>query len=476
MIERHRTALGRTDVSRPIRLALAAGLIHQDAAVLDYGCGRGDDVRILVGLGYDCVGWDPAYRPDGDLRPSEVVNLGYVVNVIEDPQERIATLKAAWKLASRLLIVAARVDVQAQPKYAEVLGDGMITRRGTFQKFYTQPELRDWIDETLNVLSVAAGPGIFFVFRAEEDRQRFASTRFRSRLSVPVGRISDELFDTNRDLLRPLIRFFEARGRIPTPEEIASARQLTDVFGSIPRAFRVVQNAVGARVWSRISDQRREDLLLYLAMQRFRKRPRFSALPLDLRNDIRAFCGTYTRACKEADQLLFSAGHSSRVNEACRQAEFGKLTHEAFYFHKSGLERMPAVLRVLEACARVMVGEVAGINLIKLHRNRPAVSYLSYPDFDEVGHPTLASSVVVFLDSMVAKFHDFSRRRNPPILHRKETFVPEDYPGRKRFARLTEQEVKRGLLDRPEIGTLNGWGELLATKGLIVVGHVLRQG
>ena len=163
MIERHRTALGRTEVSRPIRLALAAGLIHQDDAVLDYGCGRGDDVRTLVGLGYDCVGWDPAYRPDGDLRPSEVVNLGYVVNVIEDPQERSETLRAAWRLANRLLIVAARVDVQARPKNSELLGDGVITRRGTFQKFFTQPELRDWIDETLNSLSVAAAPGIFFV-------------------------------------------------------------------------------------------------------------------------------------------------------------------------------------------------------------------------------------------------------------------------------------------------------------------------
>ena len=425
--------------------------------------------------GYDCVGWDPAHRPDGHRRLSEVVNLGYVVNVIEDPQERVETLGAAWKLATRVLIVAARVDVQARPEQSEDLADGVITGRGTFQKFYTQSELRDWIDHNLDVLSVAAGPGIFVVFRSEQDRQRFSSTLFRSRISAPIGRVSDKLFDANRDLLAPLIDFFEARGRIPNPEELPSAPQLIEVFGSISRAFQVVRNTTGQHLWNEIRDQRRADFLVYLAMQRFRKRPRFSALPLELRHDVRAFCGTYRGACTEADRLLFSAGQRERVDQACRQAGFGKLTPEAIYFHESGLVRMPPVLRALEGCARVMVGEVEGTNLIKLHRDRPKISYLAYPDFDEVAHPTLAFSVVVRLDTMVATFHDFSRRANPPILHRKEAFVPTHYPGRDRFARLTRQEEKRGLLNRGEIGTLGSWHQLLESEGLKVAGHVLRR-
>ena len=115
-VERHKTAMGRGHLSRPIQLALASGLIHREATLLDYGCGRGDDERTLSGLGYDCVGWDPVHRPDGEKRPSDVVSLGYVVNVIEDPTERIETLKVAWDLARRVLIVAARVDFQAQPE------------------------------------------------------------------------------------------------------------------------------------------------------------------------------------------------------------------------------------------------------------------------------------------------------------------------------------------------------------------------
>ena len=474
-VHRHKTAIGRAALSRPMQLALASGFIDEEATVFDYGCGRGDDIRILAGLGFDCVGWDPVHLPDGETRPSDVVNLGYVVNVIENPPERVAALRSAWQLAERVLVVAARVDFQSQSDEAQEFADGILTERGTFQKFFSQTELRDWIDRSLDVLSVAAAPGIFFVFRREEDRQRFSSTVFRRRLAVPVGRISDELFEGHRERLEPLIAFFESRGRVPEAEELPEASDVIEVFGSIPRAFRIVRNATGDAVWNNIEEQREDDLLVYLALQRFRKRPRFSELPLEMRHDVRAFLGNYTEGCRQADELLFSAGDSARVNEMMKALEIGKLTAEALYTHASALDRLPCVLRALEGCARAFVGEIEGVNVIKLDRQRPKVSYLSYPDFDTVAHPRLAFSVIVWLDTMVAKHYAFSHRDNPPILHRKESFVAADYPGRERFARLTRQEERRGLLDRDDIGLLRGWEEALRSKGLKVAGHVLRR-
>jgi len=473
--QRHKTAIGRATLSRPMQLALASGLIDQTAQLLDYGCGRGDDLRTLRALGFDCEGWDPAHRPDGNRRTSDLVNLGYVVNVIEDRNERIDTLRSAWSLTKRVLVVAARVDFQAENEQFEDCGDGVLTGRGTFQKFYTQSELRDWIDETLEVLSVAAGPGIFFVFREEEDRQRFSSSLFRRRLAAPIGRISDSLFDENRELLQPLISFYEERGRVPQPDELPGAPGIIEVFGSIPRAFRVVRNATGENIWNEIEDQRQDDLLVYIALQRFRKRPRFSELPFELRHDIKSFWGNYTAACAEADELLFSVGNLGLVSESCTVAGCGKVTPEALYIHADALDRLPALLRTFEGCARGVIGEIEGANIIKLDRQRAKISYLSYPEFDEVAHPALAFSVVIWLDTMVAKYYDFSRRENPPILHRKETFVPADYPNREKFERLTRQEEKRGLLDRETIGTFLGWKELLGEEGFKVAGHVLRR-
>lgn len=87
-IPRYKTAIGRSTLSRPVKLALADGLIDSETPLFDYGCGRGDDLRILSVMGYSGSGWDPVYRPDAAMQAAPVANLGYVVNVIENPAER----------------------------------------------------------------------------------------------------------------------------------------------------------------------------------------------------------------------------------------------------------------------------------------------------------------------------------------------------------------------------------------------------
>ena len=473
-IQRHKTAIGRTELSRPFQLALASGVIKEGTEVLDYGCGRGDDIRVLSALGFACEGWDPVHRPDGNREASDVVNLGYVVNVIEDPEERADALVQAWALAKKALVVAGRVDIQSQPEDADALGDGILTSRGTFQKFFTQDELRAWIEKVLKVDPIAAGPGIFFVFRSDLDRQRYSSGILRRAVPTRVSLLDNERIAEHRKSLEPLLGFFEERGRLPSADELPNASEVISVFGSIPKSFRAVRSLMGEGVWQEIAEARKEDLLVHLALERFRGRPRYSELPPELQVDVKSFSGAYTVACEQADALLFSAGRADLISAACKESPVGKLTPEALYVHRSALSRVPALLRVFEGCARVVVGDVDA-ELIKLDRGRAKISYLSYPEFDEVAHPPLQRSIVVWLDTMRAKLYDFSGRSNPPILHRKETFVGEDYPRRDLFARLTRQEEKRGLLDNATIGTQEGWEALLADRGFKVAGHVLRR-
>jgi DNA phosphorothioation-associated putative methyltransferase len=108
-ISRHRTAIKRTDFSHPIRLALEHGLISETTTVFDYGCGHGGDVDRLREMGVAAEGWDPVYCPLTNPNGSDVVNLGYVINVIENGAERAAALRAAWNLARKLLVVSARL-------------------------------------------------------------------------------------------------------------------------------------------------------------------------------------------------------------------------------------------------------------------------------------------------------------------------------------------------------------------------------
>jgi len=82
VVHRHRTALTRYQLSKPVKSILEFGQLAPGASFLDYGCGLGADVRGLRELGFDAVGWDPVHAPDGPRIEADIVNLGYVLNVI----------------------------------------------------------------------------------------------------------------------------------------------------------------------------------------------------------------------------------------------------------------------------------------------------------------------------------------------------------------------------------------------------------
>ncbi|MCY4510322.1 MAG: DNA phosphorothioation-associated putative methyltransferase [Acidobacteria bacterium] len=467
-----RTAIRRTSLSRPVALALQNDVIRPDRTFFDYGCGRGGDLLRLHRLGISVSGWDPAFFPDEERTPADVVNLGYVVNVVENPDERAVVLAAAWALARRVLVVSARLDWEAANAAVTCHADGVVTAKHTFQKFFTQEELRTWIEGVLDRRPVAAAPGIFYVFRDEADEQSFAATRLSRQKRIPDPGRCRELVADHRALIEPLMTFVTARGRLPVEGELPEAPALARVFGSPPRAFSLVRRVTGADHWDGIRRERRDDTLVYLALAAFAKRPRFGALPEGLRHDVRAFFGSYKAGCADADALLFSAGDQDAVDRACRRAPVGKLLPDALYVHHTAVAHLPPVLRVYEGCARQLAGAVDGLTLVKLSRRRPRVSYLVYESFDRVAHPALQSSIVADLKGLRLHFRDYTRSPNPPVLHRKERFVAEDYPARPRFARLTAREERLGLLDAATtIGTRDGWSRTLSHHRVTVRGH-----
>jgi DNA phosphorothioation-associated putative methyltransferase len=131
-------------------------------------------------------------------------------------------------------------------------------------------------------------------------------------------------------------------------------------------------------------------------------------------------------------------------------------------------------LRICEGCGRAYLGEVEGANLIKIHRRTGKLSYLVYPDFDTDPHPALLRCVKLSLRTRQLECYDYAHSPNPPVLHRKETFLPPDHPLRARFARLTQQEERHGLLtDTATIGTRAGWEARLRQAGFHLRGHRL---
>lgn len=469
---RARAALARVSLSRPIRFAVEDGLIDaSETTVLDYGCGKGGDVERLRRSGVCCEGWDPIHRPSGKLEPSDVVNLGYVVNVIENPEERRQTIRRAWELARRVLIVSARLKTDAPDLEGIPFRDGIRTSIGTFQKLYTQTELHSWIDGALGARSVAAAPGVFLVFRHPALEEVWLLKRVRRYTRTSISR---ELFAQHADLLEPLVEFVAERGRLPRGRELDSSDAIEAEFGTLRSAFATVRRVSGTERWDRIRDERSRDLLVYLALSRFDRRPRSRDLPPETRLDIRDLFGSYAAACRQADRLLAELSNQERIREAALASPVGKRMPQALYLHSDGIAMLPAVLRVLDGAARRLIGELDSATVVKIHLDRPNVSYLEYPDFDRLAHPPLRSGYLVRIDGLSCDYRNYSRHPDPPVLHRKELLIPVEDQRFKRFRALTRQEEKAGLFQNPQsVGRREQWEALLARRGVRVAGHRL---
>ncbi|MDY6784104.1 MAG: DNA phosphorothioation-associated putative methyltransferase [Cyanobacteriota bacterium] len=460
-IDRHKAAMVRKQLSRPTRAALEAGLFAPETTFFDYGCGYGVDCDRLAEQGYASSGWDPYYRPDTPRVPADIVNLSYIINVIEDPAERREALIQAWELTRNVLIVAAQVLIQDFTSGQIAYSDGIITRRNTFQKYYEQEELKTYIDQVLNVDSVPVELGIYFVFRDAAQAEVFRASRFRSRASTPRIRKKVRHFEDYEAMLAPLMGFVTERGRLPVRGELIQEEEILGEFGFYRRAFDLVLQATDADEWEAIAEKRRQDLSVYLALSHFVKRPKARELSPLVKEDFKALFGSYKKACLLADMMLFSVGDLQNIADLCQGSLVGKKSSKSFAVHLSVLETLDPLLRLYEGCASRTFGRLNSATVVRFYLDRPQISYLYYPHFDEEPHPALKTSMHVKLQDLnvVRQTYD---TRNPPILHEKNLLVLPDYPKADTWARLTQQEEDWGLLDdRDRIRLRNGWLQCL---------------
>jgi len=471
-IDRHLAAIPRKTISRPVRLALESGIFQEGMSFFDYGCGYGSDGLEVARLGYVVGSWDPFYAPNEPLISSDIVNLGYVINVIENAHERREVLLKAWELTQKILIVSAQVLIDDPNRGVMAYEDGIITRRNTFQKYFEQEELKSYIEQVLQVDAISLGLGVYIVFREVEQAQAFQAFRFQRSFKTPSIRLPIKRFEDYEAILRPLMDFYTQRGRLPIKGELAEELEIRNIFGNFQRAFQVVLQVTQASEWDEIREQRFQELLLYLALARFGQRPTMRQLSPALREDIRALFGTYEAACFLADRMLYSLRDFSQLTEACQGSSLGKILKGSFMIHIDYVECLPTLLRLYEGCASRTVGRLEGANVVKFSLREARISYLIYEDFDRVAHPLLLERMDVSVSRLWVCYHDYRESDNPPILHEKDRLVGTSYPLYNKFAQLSQKERERGLLDSYGlIRTQRGWEKRLKEYCSLVKGH-----
>lgn len=107
----HLTAKEREYLSFPAKILFNQNLLFGD--VLDFGCGFGNDVKLLSSKGIKIVGYDKHYFPDYPKKKFDTIICFYVLNVLM-PEEQATVLMELSQLikASGKVYIAVRRDLQ----------------------------------------------------------------------------------------------------------------------------------------------------------------------------------------------------------------------------------------------------------------------------------------------------------------------------------------------------------------------------
>lgn len=442
-VARHRTAIGRNSLSAPMAALNAAGLLDDGVSVLDYGCGRGDDVRALRAAGIDAIGWDPHFAPDRNvLAPRHVVNLGFVLNVVEDPAERCDVLRRAFDLAERCLAVAVMLMGKGDVSGHRPHGDGFLSSRGTFQRYYTQAELRTFLLETLELTPVAAGPGIFFVFRDEELEQRVLSRRHMGmgggRLILSAPRPPPNLASgTSRrqealDLVRhDLVELLLTLGRVPHADEMRPdlRTRLADARLSMKAAIADALAVIPAEEMAATTAHRADEVGRFFALGAFSGRASYRRLSPDLQRDIRAFFGSLSAAEQIGRRMLFDAGDTealAKEAEALAMAGVGHLSSDKYQVRARDLPKLTPRLRTYIGIAQTLGGTLDSTTIYRVHLASRKLTALFYPDFDISALPRLSERTKIDLRTGEVAIFDHQSDGRVSVLMNKSVYMIEE--------------------------------------------------
>ena len=166
----------------------------------------------------------------------------------------------------------------------------------------------------------------------------------------------------------------------------------------------------------------------------------------------------------------------SDYKECVERIPFGKRLPAAVYVYRDASTRLSEPLDAfLESLVkRCEIGPE--FNVVKFRTDELKISFLVYPEFLSEAHPALRHAITIDLVNARARHTDYAANANPPILHRKESFLPPEHLMRAEFAALTRAEEAAGLYeDSATIGFKLNWERLLAAKGLIIRGHTLQS-
>jgi hypothetical protein len=122
--------------------------------------------------------------------------------------------------------------------------------------------------------------------------------------------------------------------------------------------------------------------------------------------------------------------------------------NSAVYVYRSADSDFGPELNTLLQQLAVAYAVPPEFNIAKFRLDELKISFLSYPDFFDSAHPALREAITIDLARGKSRTTDYSQQANPPILHRKETFLPADHEswfGRDERAKVVCRVLREGF-------------------------------
>lgn len=423
VVHRHKTAISRPGYSRPVQLLLSHGLLQETDTFFDYGCGLGEDVERLRTAGYTANGWDPVYFPDTEKLKADIVNLGFVLNVIENRTERREALREAYALTTRVLLISVLTPGSTNTETGTQHGDGIVTSRGTFQKVFEQSELQDFVASVCGEPPLPIAPGIVAAFWDSAVRSDFLLTRVRGRTDDHINNapqlprrnvhIKQALLRTFVDehpgIFDNYVKFLLERGRAPHYEELSGLLTAKEYGVDLQLLHQVALNACDSDTIAKAAQHRREDLVVLLALEMFRETPKLKDLSVTLREDIKYHFNGLKNAVESAREYLFALGDRDLLRRWISESPIGHATHKGLYITPDQLQEIDPILRIYGSLAELFYGDIRQADILKLHADSAKITLLFTEDFENQEFPVIIYRVKIDLSKQEMREYEHSR-------------------------------------------------------------------
>lgn len=141
----HLTAIERIKLSFPAQFLLDKNLLK--GQVLDFGCGFGNDIKLLKQKGFDITGYDPYHLPQYPTQKFDTIICFYVLNVLFSEEQANVLMEVSHLLKSGgKVYYAVRRDIKK-----EGFREHYIHKRPTYQCIVKLPFKSIHLDESCEI-------------------------------------------------------------------------------------------------------------------------------------------------------------------------------------------------------------------------------------------------------------------------------------------------------------------------------------